>query len=281
MGVGGGSLFGEIDKMLANIFFDASFVLTTGRGKRLFKDRALVIIITLLLLFIPLFLCIEGLRSGVGSHSSQVVGRGTTLRDLGGRVDSQGRRIGAHGRRLSSQGGSLRKRVRRRRRECQILQRRGSSLTGTGDSLIQGGGRLRLIVSALGGGGGRLRRLVMAGVGRGSVVRHRTTSGLTRTRGHLGSTRDVGSGFFVRAVRRVHAPLSLILNSLTLIIRGSSPRGSVSARLLSTCHGALTVRSLTSRLVNARHSGSITGCLHVTHCSVIRVTHRVYSVFIS
>lgn len=274
------SLFKRVSGVLTGVFFSTSFILAANENGQLFGSETLIVVVTLLLLFVPLFLYVRKLHSNMNDRSDRIIKENAALESLNKEISSRNEEVNTRNEELDSRNKSLEGQIEQQEERYRFLREQNDDLAKANSDLVRKNNELELVISTLNNNKKELEQLIVTKIKENDMIQREAADKLAEAEKRLKDAESINDNFFIETIHEMRTPLSLVLGSLALVVQNDDPEKDMSTQLLSAYRNTLAMQDLADQLIGTHRSNDVANYLRIARYDMVEIARRICDIFV-
>ena len=274
------SLFKRVSGVLTGVFFSTSFILAANENGQLFGSETLIVVVTLLLLFVPLFLYVRKLHSNMNDRSDRIIKENAALESLNKEISSRNEEVNTRNEELDSRNKSLEGQIEQQEERYRFLREQNDDLAKANSDLVRKNNELELVISTLNNNKKELEQLIVTKIKENDMIQREAADKLAEAEKRLKDAESINDNFFIETIHEMRTPLSLVLGSLALVVQNDDPEKDMSTQLLSAYRNTLAMQDLADQLIGTRRSNDVANYLRIARYDMVEIARQICDIFV-
>ena len=274
------SLFKRVSGVLTGVFFSTSFILAANENGQLFGSETLIVVVTLLLLFVPLFLYVRKLHSNMNDRSDRIIKENAALESLNKEISSRNEEVNTRNEELDSRNKSLEGQIEQQEERYRFLREQNDDLAKANSDLVRKNNELELVISTLNNNKKELEQLIVTKIKENDMIQREAADKLAEAEKRLKDAESINDNFFIETIHEMRTPLSLVLGSLALVVQNDDPEKDMSTQLLSAYRNTLAMQDLADQLIGTHRSNDVANYLRIARYDMVEIARQICDIFV-
>lgn len=274
------SLFKRVSGVLTGVFFSTSFILAANENGQLFGSETLIVVVTLLLLFVPLFLYVRKLHSNMNDRSDRIIKENAALESLNKEISSRNEEVNTRNEELDSRNKSLEGQIEQQEERYRFLREQNDDLAKANSDLVRKNNELELVISTLNNNKKELEQLIVTKIKENDMIQREAADKLAEAEKRLKDAESINDNFFIETIHEMRTPLSLVLGSLALVVQNDDPEKDMSTQLLSVYRNTLAMQDLADQLIGTHRSNDVANYLRIARYDMVEIARQICDIFV-
>lgn len=274
------SLFKRVSGVLTGVFFSTSFILAANENGQLFGSETLIVVVTLLLLFVPLFLYVRKLHSNMNDRSDRIIKENAALESLNKEISSRNEEVNTRNEELDSRNKSLEGQIEQQEERYLFLREQNDDLAKANSDLVRKNNELELVISTLNNNKKELEQLIVTKIKENDMIQREAADKLAEAEKRLKDAESINDNFFIETIHEMRTPLSLVLGSLALVVQNDDPEKDMSTQLLSAYRNTLAMQDLADQLIGTHRSNDVANYLRIARYDMVEIARQICDIFV-
>lgn len=274
------SLFKRVSGVLTGVFFSTSFILAANENGQLFGSETLIVVVTLLLLFVPLFLYVRKLHSNMNDRSDRIIKENAALESLNKEISSRNEEVNTRNEELDSRNKSLEGQIEQQEERYRFLREQNDDLAKANSDLVRKNNELELVISTLNNNKKELEQLIVTKIKENDMIQREAADKLAEAEKRLKDAESINDNFFIETIHEMRTPLSLVLGSLALMVQNDDPEKDMSTQLLSAYRNTLAMQDLADQLIGTHRSNDVANYLRIARYDMVEIARQICDIFV-
>ena len=274
------SLFKRVSGVLTGVFFSTSFILAANENGQLFGSETLIVVVTLLLLFVPLFLYVRKLHSNMNDRSDRIIKENAALESLNKEISSRNEEVNTRNEELDSRNKSLEGQIEQQEERYRVLREQNDDLAKANSDLVRKNNELELVISTLNNNKKELEQLIVTKIKENDMIQREAADKLAEAEKRLKDAESINDNFFIETIHEMRTPLSLVLGSLALVVQNDDPEKDMSTQLLSAYRNTLAMQDLADQLIGTHRSNDVANYLRIARYDMVEIARQICDIFV-
>lgn len=274
------SLFKRVSGVLTGVFFSTSFILAANENGQLFGSETLIVVVTLLLLFVPLFLYVRKLHSNMNDRSDRIIKENAALESLNKEISSRNEEVNTRNEELDSRNKSLEGQIEQQEERYRFLREQNDDLAKANSDLVRKNNELELVISTLNNNKKELEQLIVTKIKENDMIQREAADKLAEAEKRLKDAESINDNFFIETIHEMRTPLSLVLGSLALVVQNDDPEKDMSTQLLSAYRNTLAMQDLANQLIGTHRSNDVANYLRIARYDMVEIARQICDIFV-
>ena len=274
------SLFKRVSGVLTGVFFSTSFILAANENGQLFGSETLIVVVTLLLLFVPLFLYVRKLHSNMNDRSDRIIKENAALESLNKEISSRNEEVNTRNEELDSRNKSLEGQIEQQEERYRFLREQNDDLAKANSDLVRKNNELELVISTLNNNKKELEQLIVTKIKENDMIQREAADKLAEAEKRLKDAESINDNFFIETIHEMRTPLSLALGSLALVVQNDDPEKDMSTQLLSAYRNTLAMQDLADQLIGTHRSNDVANYLRIARYDMVEIARQICDIFV-
>ena len=274
------SLFKRVSGVLTGVFFSTSFILAANENGQLFGSETLIVVVTLLLLFVPLFLYVRKLHSNMNDRSDRIIQENAALESLNKEISSRNEEVNTRNEELDSRNKSLEGQIEQQEERYRVLREQNDDLAKANSDLVRKNNELELVISTLNNNKKELEQLIVTKIKENDMIQREAADKLAEAEKRLKDAESINDNFFIETIHEMRTPLSLVLGSLALVVQNDDPEKDMSTQLLSAYRNTLAMQDLADQLIGTHRSNDVANYLRIARYDMVEIARQICDIFV-
>ena len=274
------SLFKRVSGVLTGVFFSTSFILAANENGQLFGSETLIVVVTLLLLFVPLFLYVRKLHSNMNDRSDRIIKENAALESLNKEISSRNEEVNTRNEELDSRNKSLEGQIEQQEERYRFLREQNDDLAKANSDLVRKNNELELVISTLNNNKKELEQLIVTKIKENDMIQREAADTLAEAEKRLKDAESINDNFFIETIHEMRTPLSLVLGSLALVVQNDDPEKDMSTQLLSAYRNTLAMQDLADQLIGTHRSNDVANYLRIARYDMVEIARQICDIFV-
>lgn len=274
------SLFKRVSGVLTGVFFSTSFILAANENGQLFGSETLIVVVTLLLLFVPLFLYVRKLHSNMNDRSDRIIKENAALESLNKEISSRNEEVNTRNEELDSRNKSLEGQIEQQEERYRFLREQNDDLAKANSDLVRKKNELELVISTLNNNKKELEQLIVTKIKENDMIQREAADKLAEAEKRLKDAESINDNFFIETIHEMRTPLSLVLGSLALVVQNDDPEKDMSTQLLSAYRNTLAMQDLADQLIGTHRSNDVANYLRIARYDMVEIARQICDIFV-
>lgn len=274
------SLFKRVSGVLTGVFFSTSFILAANENGQLFGSETLIVVVTLLLLFVPLFLYERKLHSNMNDRSDRIIKENAALESLNKEISSRNEEVNTRNEELDSRNKSLEGQIEQQEERYRFLREQNDDLAKANSDLVRKNNELELVISTLNNNKKELEQLIVTKIKENDMIQREAADKLAEAEKRLKDAESINDNFFIETIHEMRTPLSLVLGSLALVVQNDDPEKDMSTQLLSAYRNTLAMQDLADQLIGTHRSNDVANYLRIARYDMVEIARQICDIFV-
>ena len=274
------SLFRRVSGVLTGVFFSTSLILAANENGQLFGSETLIVVVTLLLLFVPLFLYVRKLHSNMNDRSDRIIKENAALESLNKEISSRNEEVNTRNEELDSRNKSLEGQIEQQEERYRFLREQNDDLAKANSDLVRKNNELELVISTLNNNKKELEQLIVTKIKENDMIQREAADKLAEAEKRLKDAESINDNFFIETIHEMRTPLSLVLGSLALVVQNDDPEKDMSTQLLSAYRNTLAMQDLADQLIGTRRSNDVANYLRIARYDMVEIARQICDIFV-
>lgn len=274
------SLFKRVSGVLTGVFFSTSFILAANENGQLFGSETLIVVVTLLLLFVPLFLYVRKLHSNMNDRSDRIIKENAALESLNKEISSRNEEVNTRNEELDSRNKSLEGQIEQQEERYRFLREQNDDLAKANSDLVRKNNELELVISTLNNNKKELEQLIVTKIKENDMIQREAADKLAEAEKRLKDAESINDNFFIETIHEMRPPLSLVLGSLALVVQNDDPEKDMSTQLLSAYRNTLAMQDLADQLIGTHRSNDVANYLRIARYDMVEIARQICDIFV-
>ena len=274
------SLFRRVSGVLTGVFFSTSFILAANENGQLFGSETLIVVVTLLLLFVPLFLYVRKLHSNMNDRSDRIIKENAALESLNKEISSRNEEVNTRNEELDSRNKSLEGQIEQQEERYRFLREQNDDLAKANSDLVRKNNELELVISTLNNNKKELEQLIVTKIKENDMIQREAADKLAEAEKRLKDAESINDNFFIETIHEMRTPLSLVLGSLALVVQNDDPEKDMSTQLLSAYRNTLAMQDLADQLIGTHRSNDVANYLRIARYDMVEIARQICDIFV-
>ena len=274
------SLFKRVSGVLTGVFFSTSFILAANENGQLFGSETLIVVVTLLLLFVPLFLYVRKLHSNMNDRSDRIIKENAALESLNKEISSRNEEVNTRNEELDSRNKSLEGQIEQQEERYRFLREQNDDLAKANSDLVRKNNELELVISTLNNNKKELEQLIVTKIKENDMIQREAADKLAEAEKRLKDAESINDNFFIETIHEMRTPLSLVLGSLALVVQNNDPEKDMSTQLLSAYRNTLAMQDLADQLIGTHRSNDVANYLRIARYDMVEIARQICDIFV-
>lgn len=274
------SLFKRVSGVLTGVFFSTSFILAANENGQLFGSETLIVVVTLLLLFVPLFLYVRKLYSNMNDRSDRIIKENAALESLNKEISSRNEEVNTRNEELDSRNKSLEGQIEQQEERYRFLREQNDDLAKANSDLVRKNNELELVISTLNNNKKELEQLIVTKIKENDMIQREAADKLAEAEKRLKDAESINDNFFIETIHEMRTPLSLVLGSLALVVQNDDPEKDMSTQLLSAYRNTLAMQDLADQLIGTHRSNDVANYLRIARYDMVEIARQICDIFV-
>ena len=274
------SLFKRVSGVLTGVFFSTSLILAANENGQLFGSETLIVVVTLLLLFVPLFLYVRKLHSNMNDRSDRIIKENAALESLNKEISSRNEEVNTRNEELDSRNKSLEGQIEQQEERYRVLREQNDDLAKANSDLVRKNNELELVISTLNNNKKELEQLIVTKIKENDMIQREAADKLAEAEKRLKDAESINDNFFIETIHEMRTPLSLVLGSLALVVQNDDPEKDMSTQLLSAYRNTLAMQDLADQLIGTHRSNDVANYLRIARYDMVEIARQICDIFV-
>ena len=274
------SLFKRVSGVLTGVFFSTSFILAANENGQLFGSETLIVVVTLLLLFVPLFLYVRKLHSNMNDRSDRIIKENAAIESLNKEISSRNEEVNTRNEELDSRNKSLEGQIEQQEERYRFLREQNDDLAKANSDLVRKNNELELVISTLNNNKKELEQLIVTKIKENDMIQREAADKLAEAEKRLKDAESINDNFFIETIHEMRTPLSLVLGSLALVVQNDDPEKDMSTQLLSAYRNTLAMQDLADQLIGTHRSNDVANYLRIARYDMVEIARQICDIFV-
>lgn len=274
------SLFKRVSGVLTGVFFSTSLILAANENGQLFGSETLIVVVTLLLLFVPLFLYVRKLHSNMNDRSDRIIKENAALESLNKEISSRNEEVNTRNEELDSRNKSLEGQIEQQEERYRFLREQNDDLAKANSDLVRKNNELELVISTLNNNKKELEQLIVTKIKENDMIQREAADKLAEAEKRLKDAESINDNFFIETIHEMRTPLSLVLGSLALVVQNDDPEKDMSTQLLSAYRNTLAMQDLADQLIGTHRSNDVANYLRIARYDMVEIARQICDIFV-
>lgn len=274
------SLFKRVSGVLTGVFFSTSFILAANENGQLFGSETLIVVVTLLLLFVPLFLYVRKLHSNMNDRSDRIIKENAAFESLNKEISSRNEEVNTRNEELDSRNKSLEGQIEQQEERYRFLREQNDDLAKANSDLVRKNNELELVISTLNNNKKELEQLIVTKIKENDMIQREAADKLAEAEKRLKDAESINDNFFIETIHEMRTPLSLVLGSLALVVQNDDPEKDMSTQLLSAYRNTLAMQDLADQLIGTHRSNDVANYLRIARYDMVEIARQICDIFV-
>ena len=274
------SLFKRVSGVLTGVFFSTSFILAANENGQLFGSETLIVVVTLLLLFVPLFLYVRKLHSNMNDRSDRIIKENAALESLNKEISSRNEEVNTRNEELDSRKKSFEGQIEQQEERYRFLREQNDDLAKANSDLVRKNNELELVISTLNNNKKELEQLIVTKIKENDMIQREAADKLAEAEKRLKDAESINDNFFIETIHEMRTPLSLVLGSLALVVQNDDPEKDMSTQLLSAYRNTLAMQDLADQLIGTHRSNDVANYLRIARYDMVEIARQICDIFV-
>lgn len=274
------SLFRRVSGVLTGVFFSTSLILAANENGQLFGSETLIVVVTLLLLFVPLFLYVRKLHSNMNDRSDRIIKENAALESLNKEISSRNEEVNTRNEELDSRNKSLEGQIEQQEERYRFLREQNDDLAKANSDLVRKNNELELVISTLNNNKKELEQLIVTKIKENDMIQREAADKLAEAEKRLKDAESINDNFFIETIHEMRTPLSLVLGSLALVVQNDDPEKDMSTQLLSAYRNTLAMQDLADQLIGTHRSNDVANYLRIARYDMVEIARQICDIFV-